>query len=168
MDKEKKKKYNEKYSRSKNGLIVWIYNWQKRSCRIRWNKLPNYSLEEFNEWILNQNNFDKLYNEWIKNNYKKDFIPSVDRLNDYKTYTLDNIQLLNWKNNREKYYKDVKKWINNKTKKWVIQYFKWNIIKKYYSLSQAEKETWIWNWNISLVCNWKRKSAGGYMWQFII
>ena len=37
----------------------------------------------------------------------------------------------------------------------------------YHSMSYAEKETGISYSKISMVCNGKRKTAGGYHWEFV-
>lgn len=56
---------------------------------------------------------------------------------------------------------------DKKLRKPVIQYDKTGkIIKKHISLIEAQKATGIKNGNISLVCNGKRKTAGGYIWKY--
>lgn len=56
---------------------------------------------------------------------------------------------------------------NIKTKKKVIQYTKnKEFVKEYSSICEAWKETGIDYRNISAVCNGKRKSTNGYIWEF--
>lgn len=56
---------------------------------------------------------------------------------------------------------------NNFNSKKVIQLDKkWNLINEWLSLKDAERNTWIDNWNISKCCNWKYKSAWWFIWKF--
>ena len=108
-----------------------------------------------------------LWNNWIESNYDKMTKPSVDRLDDYKGYSLDNIQLMTWEENKAKGSRDRKNGVNNKKSKAVLQYdLQGNLIKEYYSIMQAERETKISNVSISRVCNGKRKTAGGFKWKY--
>lgn len=57
---------------------------------------------------------------------------------------------------------------NERVGKKVIQYDKkMNKIKEYKTISEASRETNIFNSSISAVCKGKRKTAGGYIWRFI-
>lgn len=56
-----------------------------------------------------------------------------------------------------------KKCINSKK---VKQYdLEWNLIKIWDSLSDVYRELWIHHSWISMVCNWKRNSAGWFLWK---
>ena len=70
----------------------------------RGHKPPEYSFEQFYNWLINQQKFEKLYNDWIASGCENNLKPSVDRPNDYKGYSLNNIQLMTWRENKEKYY----------------------------------------------------------------
>lgn len=53
------------------------------------------------------------------------------------------------------------------TKRSVVQYdLQNNLIAIYESAAEAMRQTGINNRGISLVCNGKRKTAGGYIWRF--
>jgi len=43
-----------------------------------------------------------MLNYWIENDCIKDLVPSVNRLDDYINYSLDNIELVTWKENNDK------------------------------------------------------------------
>lgn len=55
---------------------------------------------------------------------------------------------------------------DNPRSKLVLQIKDNNIIKTFYGLHDAERETGISRVSIKLVCQGKRKSAGGYQWQY--
>ena len=155
------------WHKSKNGLVSIIYFQQKRSSIKRNHPKPNYTKEELEKWILNQPNFENLYQNWVKSNYDKDLAPSIDRLDDYKPYSLDNIQLMTWKENREKAYEDQRSGINNKNAKTVHQYdINNNFIKSYVSVAIAAKENGVQQTCISRCCLNKQKKSGGYKWKY--
>lgn len=156
-----------KYVRTKKGVVTKIYSGQSRSSKVRGDLSQNYSKEEFKGWLFSQKNWDGLYNNWVESGYQKDLKPSVDRKDDYLPYTLNNIQLMTWKENRMKYYRDAKNGKNNKQNKVVIQYdLDGNAIKEYYSASQASRELGINVSHIGEVCRGGRKTSGGFKWKY--
>ena len=105
-DLQKKKNYNKKWwkqqSHSQKGLSKAIYRGQQTSSKLRGHNIPDYTLEEFREWLFSQPNFDKLYRAWEKAEYIKGLKPSADRLNDNLGYSFNNMQLITWDENRKK------------------------------------------------------------------
>lgn len=60
-----------------------------------------------------------------------------------------------------------KKWFDSKTSKSVRQIsLDWMYINIFWSMSEAERHTWICSANISCCCLWKRKLAWWYRWEF--
>ena len=109
--------------RKKPGVISAIYSGQKRSSKHRKHPIPTYTKLELEQWISNQQDkFDELYDAWVLSGYEKGMKPSIDRLNDYKGYSLDNIQLMKWDDNRKKYNSDKTSGVNNKQNGYVYQY----------------------------------------------
>lgn len=45
-------------------------------------------------------------------------------------------------------------------------YMEWTLLKIWNSISDIERTLWISWTHISAVCKWKRKSAGGFIWQY--
>ena len=89
-------------SKTKVGVINTIYHSQVNNSKRRGHKLPTYSRIDLKDWCFSQKIFHELYDNWVKSNYQKDFKPSVDRKNDYLPYFFENIQLMTWKENKDK------------------------------------------------------------------
>ena len=74
-----------------------------RNCKsYKFRKLL-FILNEFENYILNNNNYKKLHKEWVKNNYIHRLAPTVDRINNKGHYSLDNIQIITKSENAKKY-----------------------------------------------------------------
>lgn len=134
---------------------------------------PSYSAKELKRWILLNPLFRPLYISWLKSGYKTELAPSVDRLNDYLPYTLDNIQLMTWAENKlkgERETKEGKKY--NKVKSVVcLEKDTEKFINQYYSYHEAMRDTSIkFNTIASAVSKniesngAKNYLAGGYYW----
>lgn len=157
------------YRKTIDGLISRIYENQILHSKDRKHNPPLYTKKELKEWLFSQELFYKLYDNWKKSNYKKELCPSIDRKNDYKGYSIDNIQLMTWEENRKKGHNDRINGINNKVNKKILQIdLDGNIINEFYSQAHAERKTGINQQNISSVCLGKRKSTGGFIWKFKI
>ncbi len=157
-----------KFLKTRRWVIQRMYSSQKKSEAKYPYKNVEYSYKELVEWVLKQENFESLYLEWVKSDYNTELIPSIDRINDNKWYNFKNIRLTNLKSNKNRYYSDVKKWINTKVCKSVIQYSKkWELIQIFFSISNASLNTGISIWNIVKVCKWLRKTAWWYDWKYL-
>lgn len=155
------------YRRTKTGVIKEIYRGQKRNSKDRGYDEPSYTLKELTLFIFNQNNFDEIYKLWVDSGYDKNLTPSVDRIDDYKNYSLDNIQLMTWKENAKKSYDDRKNGINNKLNKAVNQLtIDSEFILNYHSISEASRALNISQSNINACCLNKRETAGGFKWEY--
>ena len=154
-------------NRSKKALMSKIYSTQKNSCNIRnASCYPVYTKEELYTWAIGIKLFHKLYDAWVDSNYTTLLIPSVDRKRDDMPYTLDNIQIMSWGDNRAKGYRDRSDGTDTRTNKAVIQYTKeMEFIRDYHSMQEAARVTKIPQSNISTVCNGHRRTAGGFIWK---
>jgi len=155
------------YGRTKNGLIIKIFNNQKKSSKKRGHIPPEYSFFQLYEWVNSQDNFQYLWENWVKSDFKSGLIPSIDRLDNSKGYNFENISLTTWdENNQNARISQSKGELNSSCKIIpVLQYDKNNnFIKKFHSMSEAKRQT---NINqISSCCSGKRKSAGGFVWKY--
>ena len=158
---------NKAFYRTKNGLMNTIFRRHKYRSKIIEYTPPSYTKEELKDWLLSQPNFDKLYKDWVESGYLRNLSPSVDRKDDYKGYSFENIQLMTWKENKEKYDYDKINGINTKQCKSVSQYnLNGKFIKSYYSMEEAGRKTGIFYQNISCVCRGVNKTAGGFKWKY--
>jgi len=90
------------WQRSLKGLASRIYNNQRGKSKRRGHMLPDYSLIDLREWLMNQSLYYTLHQQWINSNYDRNYVPSCDRIDDDKPYMLCNIQLMTWKENDSK------------------------------------------------------------------
>lgn len=165
--KECNKNKCKEHSRSIDGFISHKYRNQIDSSNKRNHPKPNYSLDEFKKWVLSQHNWNTLWNNWVESGYKKDLSPSPDRLNDYLPYTLNNLQLVTWKENRDKSHRDVKYGTNIKQCTAITQYTKDGVkIRDFHSMHHAQRETNICRTSIGRVCSGKQKTSGGFIWRY--
>lgn len=62
-----------------------------------------FSFEEFKNFMEKEKyTYNNLRRIWIKNNYRRKFAPTIDRINGKKHYSLNNIQLLSFRENVRK------------------------------------------------------------------
>lgn len=104
--KKNQDKVGTEYDFSEKGVIRVSYKTQKRNNKLRgFGDMP-YTKKEFTTWLY-KNNYKTLFDSWVKGGNNKDDKPSVDRLDDFKGYSLDNIRLVTWKENKEHQYEDI-------------------------------------------------------------
>jgi len=164
----KTKSYKNK--KTKQGVITDIYGKQKANSRERGHPQPSYSNKQLSEWLLKDWLFNLLYNNWANCGYKEKLKPSVDRLDDKKHYTLDNIQIMTWEENRKKacFHKRIGLLGTSSKRKPVAMYTKEKkFIKSFMSTIEASRQTGVQRKSISMVCRGKFKFAGGFVWKYI-
>lgn len=144
-----------KYQRSKKWLLAKIYsnqinNWKRK----RW-EIPSYTLSELKDKYIESIEYDILHTKWKESWYDKMLSPSIDRINPLLWYTLDNIQIMTFKENLDKGHNEM----NITQWKRVLKKI-WNdIVWKYMSITDAWKLNNISFQSISLCVLWKRKKA---------
>lgn len=146
----------EKFRKTKKGILTNSYSKQKTRYNV------TYTLSELHSLFLNDKKFDRLFKEWVKSNYNKEFKPTVDRINCKIGYNIDNIQCLSWKDNRYKQRMET----NIFRAKEIICLKNGQVVGFYKSVSDAVRKTGIMQGNISSCLTGKRKTCGGYMWQY--
>lgn len=162
--------YDRNYRKTKEGVIVTMYNTQRSSSKKRGHGEPKYSLTELKQNLLNDELFDKIFNEWVKSNYNRWMKPSLDRIDESKGYSFDNVKLMTWGENDFNQKEDLRsgKTIHgNKPHKPVLQYSKdGEFLNEFVSAMDAYRKTGISNKNISDNCLGRLKSANGFVWKF--
>lgn len=160
---------NREYWRTPLGRMSYIYAGQQVASRERGHPAPQYSREELTAWALSQG-LEQLTLKWAASGYPKDLAPSVDRLDDFKGYSLDNIQLVCWKDNNEKMYAHRKegKRITRQNKRIEQLSLDGRHIAFHPSIAFAARATGAVRTNINAMCAGKPhlKSVGGFIWRY--
>lgn len=95
------------YDFSEKGVIRVIYKTQKRNQKLRGFGEMTYSKDELSNWLYD-NNFKELFDLWVAQGNKKNLKPSVDRIDDLNGYSLSNIKLMTWMENKQHQYRDIR------------------------------------------------------------
>jgi len=134
-----------------------IYQHQKARSKKYGYEL-SYSLKELQFYLTNKK-FQELFKNWVEGGYMYYDKPSVDRINANRGYTLDNIQIMSWKENRRKGDKEVarKKW-----KPIIMCDMDGTHLKKYVSIKSAVEDTGYNQGLISMVLKGHRNHTGGF------
>ena len=158
---------SKKHSRTKKGLICRIFFNQKHNSISKGYPPPTYTLNGLRAWMIRQHKFHKLFNDWRISGYDKMLIPSCDRRDDYKPYTLDNLRITTWGENKQKGYDDRRNGINNKTNRAVLQLDMCReVINEFHSISEAGRVAGVTVRSISYACRNEKKRAGGFYWRY--
>ena len=145
-----------RYRKTKKGVLTNTYQHQKSRRKVF------YTLKELHDKFLDDKQFDRIYKEWVKRGYDKQFKPSIDRIDCLKDYTLKNIHILTWAENRYKQRFEFKRIRARK----VLQIMGNATINVFNSVSHAVKYTGLGQGNISSCLHGKRNYCGGYKWQY--
>lgn len=148
-------------------LCKKIYLSQCTHSATRNHPAPAYTLSELTDWVKAQPNFPSLYSNWVASNYSKNLAPSVDRLDDSLPYSLSNIQLMTWEENRAKAAQSKKIGDLLTTHKGVIAFNKdGSIYREFASINEALRHFNCPNsgYALSTVCNKEQvKDGRGYL-----
>jgi len=165
--------YNRKYKQTPKGLIKYIYNHQIRNCKARNHPLPTYSEKELLHWYLHNPKYEILHNAWIKSGCAKELTPSVDRLDNYKSYSLDNIELVTWKENCERVYDAIRNntlqnsGLLNNGHTPIVQYsLDGTKISSYISINECVRKLNILHQGVSDACRGKKLTYKGFIWAY--
>jgi len=93
--------------RTLEGFVKRLFHNQRASCRRRGMKEQDYTLDELFLFMMD-NDYKNMHKIWVDSNYDMDLAPSIDRLYNNETYSLDNIQLITWKENNAKGNKELR------------------------------------------------------------
>lgn len=163
--KEKLQVAHSKYSHSRKGVITAIYRKQFERSRIKGWPMPNYSKEWLRDNFLSGEKFEMIYANWVKSGYNKMDKPSIDRI-DYKLpYTKDNIQLMTWRENRNKENIEVK------CRAYPVQVTKYKtgeLVKVYESQHQAVVDLKLNQGLTSMVLHGQRNHTAGYKLEYVL
>jgi hypothetical protein len=161
------RKASKAYSKTEKGVLTCICAGQRSSSTLRDLPKPSYTKKELKTWLYSQGTFKELFDAWVSSGYDKCKKPSVDRIDDYKGYSLDNIQLMTWGENKLKGERDRLNGVNNKLSKAVVAI---NIVTlkevTFYSMREAARVLGITDKHIGSVCKGKRAHHKGFYWRY--
>lgn len=153
------------YDKTEKGVIRVIYKTQKANSKRRKMPMPDYSKEDFREWAYS-NGFSELYSNWVKSGYLKETKPSADRIDDFKPYSLSNIKLVTWGDNKDHANIDRINGIgtNGRLCKKLLQFDRdMRLIAEYVSYSSAVK---INGYHMERAIRSGRIDRKGFMWRY--
>jgi hypothetical protein len=154
-----------KYDFSEIGVIRVIYKTQKRHNKLRGHGDIAYTKKDLSCWLY-ANGFKGVYDSWVKSGWVTGEKPSVDRLDDFKGYSLSNIKLSTWNNNREHQHRDIINGIGTSGARCKVVY-KYDGLKRlvatYVSYSQAARDM---GYSLEYQIKKDKKCRGGYFWSY--
>lgn len=154
------------YDNTEKGVIRVIYKAQVCSSKKRGHSPPEYTKNELALWLYGSG-FKSLYDDWVESGYAKDKKPSVDRIDEFKGYSIGNIKLTTWYENRKRQYSDKKKGIGSSShqcKRVGKINEKGDLICEYVSYSSASRDS---GYSIEYAIKNKTKCKKGYFWEYL-
>lgn len=153
------------YDKTESGVIRVIYKSQIFNSKKRNHEKPEYTKKELSDWLY-KNGFKELYDIWKNNSYDKKLKPSCDRQNDFKKYSLDNIKLTTWDNNKKNQITDI--YMGRSTSgqmcKKLLQFdSNKNLIAEYVSFSSAKRAM---RYTMEYSIRSGKKDRNGFYWMY--
>jgi len=127
-------------SRTVNGLIANIYSTQQSRSKLKDAPALHYTQDELSVFMKTQEEFASMFIFWEESGYDKFRRPSIDRVDDHLNYSLDNIQLLTWRENLDKACRDRLQGNNTKKLKSIRVYdINGKYIEDVYSVAETAR-----------------------------
>ena len=153
------------YDFSEKGVFRVIYKTQKRNQMLRGHGDMPYTKQDLIKWCKN-NGFDCLFSSWVESGHQSNLKPSIDRIDDFKGYSLDNIRLGTWKDNRDHQSSDIMNAVGTSGKRCraVYQFDEnFNLVASFVSYSQAKRSI---GYKVEYQIKTKVKCRNGYYWSY--
>ena len=157
------------FGRTKKGLIQKIYRNQISSSEKRGHGVIGYSREQLSCWLMENDNFHKLFDEWADSGFVKDKTPSIDRIDNAIGYSFDNIQLMTWHENKEKGHTDsmTERLSTGMPKRPVVIFKEGDFLSVAISVREAERLTGVSNGNIPRMIKEDGVSKKGFSFKYV-
>lgn len=146
------------------GLTANLYAKILERSRTNNKKNSQFTLGQFRIWFEN-NDGHRLWDKWRRNGYDSLERPSVDRIDCLNGYHFQNMQILTSKGNRQKGDKEKIILWGKPIRQMDINGM---VVAKYPNIKKAMEITKINRNNISSALSGRRKTAGGFRWEFEI
>lgn len=151
----------QRYRRTRKGLLCMIHQGQRVSSVRRGHAPVAYTLEQLRDRFLNDPLFISIYDRWVSLGYPSSEKPSLDRIDPAKPYTLDNLQVMTWRENEAKGKKEVA------CCRPVIQMdMEGNEIARFDSFLEAVTKVGVDRATLWRACRGRFKQAGGFRWRY--
>lgn len=172
------RKWRQKRKREKGGWVTKTYGNMRSRNKRKFGADLDFTKDEFTEWLDDNyhDKFNSLFQKYVDNDCDKSLAPSIDRLDDYSPYSLDNIQLITWRENNEKGRESTKnkKQCGDMAKKvWskkVAQYtLDGQLVSVFSSVREAERKLgFVDSSTISKVCRGVKHTHKGFVWKYVV
>lgn len=138
-------------------IVLWNTNWKKDLLLHRLVAIAFIPNPENKEQVNHKNGIktdNRLENlEWNTR--------SENQQHMHDTWLMKNVVYRTNHPMKWKFWKD-----HNRSRSILQIDMKWVIIKEFGWILEAARETWLSDWNISAVCNWKRNHTWWYKWEY--
>lgn len=117
-----KAEVQKKRRQTPRGWCKTTFNTMRANSKRRNMPGPDFTYQEFANFIEQQPHFYMLFDNWKKSDFDRWYRPSLDRIDNNKRYSFDNVRLVTWKENHlaacnPTYYREVTRWAKSKFKK---------------------------------------------------
>jgi len=89
------------YARSIDGIMTKCYGAHRSRAKNENYNIP-YTKQQLIEWFADQEHLIEIYERWVDHDYNIEYYPSVSKIDKHEQYSIDNIQLLGWKDKLDK------------------------------------------------------------------
>ncbi len=148
------------WRRTPKGVLSSIYHVQRRSSLVRHHPAPSYSLSDLYNRFADDEAYLLLHRQWVNSGFDHYMKPSLDRIDASKPYTLDNIQVVTWRENL------VKARLESSRTEVIMLGENGEEVETFASIRAAARSTGISAGNICACCMGIRKTAGGRRWKY--
>ena len=164
MNTSKQKLLNtQKYRETPKGILTNLYGKMKERNNAKgFGELP-FSLKDLHGLYIKNNDFINMVEQWKAKGKKSKDKPSFDRINPLIGYTLKNIQLKTWGENRVK--ADWEKSFIYTTAVVMLD-INMKKIREFESVKEVVNATGFSQGNIVMCCQGKRKTVKGYIFRY--
>lgn len=154
MNADEMREWRNKYKRSRRGVLTIMYHKMASRHPI------TFTRREFQDRYYADIKYNRLINAWERSGFQKNLKPSVDRINPKLPYTLANINMLTWAENR---FKQAKTDGKLKGRRPPVLVFKDGVqIGRYRSQADLIKKLGLEQANVSAVLRGKRRFIASY------